>query len=471
MASKKLTAEALAKATEKAKELKALSGDIEKQIAGKSPLEQSRILAMANLKKKWDRPDAVITAAHLDDGLTFIQIPDLMYQWALQRPGYAMGKIQSLIGFEGASKTSKQLWLANLAMRQGGLAAGVFVEHADSTTHMKNYLAPEFMDYFPCYIAETLEEAIEMTYDIQRNWELMDEGWVKHQKMLKDKLKGRPSADERENILAELAGVELQIKDTPPRVQIFDSIAGATQEKLLKDDSEPGAPKPGGIGGIMADFVNAMKTRIRRTKSLWAVNNQAREDIPIGFAAMLPKAEIEKLVAKGGKAIPFHASYFEVIKKGAANKDGDKTIEGFGVTLTFKKNKYGVPLRKLTYDVVWGRGLVFTDSTMETLVINAICGLESKKSESRGGGKVYWSKQLGIKEGSALSEEEMYDLIHTPEFMPRFQEALKIVTDVTAMAPVSGDEAMDEDLEKAASLNGPKALTETPPPPPPPDEA
>jgi len=429
----------MAKNSEKEARPKLFTAEVEEQLRGKSPLEQQRIMAMLQ-RKQYGRDDSVITAEHLDDGLTFIEVPDLVYQWALQRPGYAAGKIQSLIGFEGASKTSKQLWLANLAMEQGGRAAGVFVEHADSRTHMKNYILPQFMDLFPCYIANTLEEGIEMTYDIQRMWEFQDQSYMRSIKFNKERMKTKISAAEKAALVAENEKVQAIIKNMKG-VQIFDSIAGSTQEKLLKDDSEPGAPKPGGIGGIMADFTNAQKTRIRATRTLWAVNNQAREDIPIGFAATLPRPEIEKLVAKGGKALPFHSSYFEVIKKNGALKNAEKAVEGFEVTLTFKKNKYGVPMRKVQYDVVWGKGLVLQPHTMEFLTLGGVMGLKSKPV--RGSEDVYWSKEMGINESSALNETEMYGLIHSEAWKPKFQDRLGIVTDVRAVSEVSGDEALD----------------------------
>lgn len=460
------------------KKARIYTAELEDLIRGKSPLEAQRIIAAFTQKARYGRNDAVITAAHLDDGLSFIDVEDLGYQWAMQRPGYAAGKIQSLIGFEGASKTSKQLWLANLAMKQGGQAAGVFVEHADSTTHMRNYIAPEFLDLFTCHIAETFEEGIEMTYNIQRDWEFQDKFFVDRKKEIKERLKDMlpkvkkltdkqrsdndPIWAEHSALTVELGQVELYIKGLK-RVQIFDSIAGATQEKLLKDDAEPGAPKPGGIGGIMSDFVNAMKTRIRRTSTLWAVNNQARSGIPIGWAAQAAAAhapEIEKLVAKGGKALPFHASFFEVIDKNGSIKSEDKVIEGFEATLTFKKNKYGVPMRKVHYNVEWGKGLAFMPHTLEQFVQGKILGLASESV--RGKGKMYWAKDIGVSKASSLNDVEMYELIHSPEIKPRFQQVLGIITDTTQVAELSGDEAMDEPIEDAADAGTESA--DVPPP-------
>ena len=416
MAAKKPTAkqkeEAAKAALQNKKDGRKAKEELLEKLDKKNPLEMARILAMSGAKKKWGRSDAIIPAANLDDGLTFIQVPDLLYQWAMQRPGYALGKIRATIGFEGSSKTSSQLWLADLCMQQGGLAGGIFVEHADSTTHMRNYIGAQFLPNFLCYVAETLEEAIDMSYECQRDWEMID----KH------------------------------IGTSLPKLQIFDSIAGATQERLLEDDAEPGAPRPGGIGKVMADFVNVMHTYIRRTNALWAVNNQAREVQEYGFAGMLPKAEIEKLVAKGGKAVPFHASYFEVLKKGSTLKDSGKAVEGFETKLTFKKNKYGVPMRELHYDVVWGKGFVFQTHTMESFAGSKIMGLNRIT-----GGK-YYSKDMGISEKQAIPEEQMYALIHSPEWMPRFQEKLGIITDVNAVTELSGDEHMDSTVTDGEKL-------------------
>ncbi len=209
-----------------AKPRKADKASKEKSSATQTPdgmdiLRRIRESALARFGEK------VMASSDFDCGLNFLNVPDLAYQWAMGRPGYAMGRIQSLMGFEGSSKTSKQLWLANLAFEQGGFAAAVYVEHADSAYHMRQYVREQrFADAFMCYPCDTLEEAIDTTYQINDEF-----------------IKNDP-------------GRKL------PKVLIFDSVAGATQQKLLDDDNEPGKPKPGGIGGIMADFVNAMKVKV-----------------------------------------------------------------------------------------------------------------------------------------------------------------------------------------------------------------
>lgn len=436
--------------------------EIEEALKGKSSHEKARILAMANSNKRWGRSNAVITSAHLDDNLSFIVVPDIVHQWALQRPGYAGGKILSNMGFEGVSKTSFLLWLANLTLQQGGDAAGVFLEHADSTTHQKNYIQEKFLDIFPCYIAETLEEGIEMSYQIQRDWEFIDEYNLRRKKEIKERLKTKVDQVEADSLQAELSILLETIKRKFNRLEIFDSVGGATQEKLLEDEFEPGSPKPGGIGAVMADFTNSMKTRCHRTRTLWGVNGQAREVIDIGFKAMLPKPEIEKLIAKGGRAIPFHASYVQILKKGSGAKDEDKNYEGFNVTMTFKKNKYGVPMRQLEYGVRWGKGLQFQESTMSVLTAGKVMGLMAEKV--RGEGLVYYSKEMGIPKDSSIPEDKMYELIHTPEWMFKFQKALGIITDVNQTEEVPDSEAYETEESIAKSLETVVENTQAPVP-------
>jgi recombination protein RecA len=389
--------------------------------SGLSALQRFRAAAINKLGS-----DAV-AASDFDCDLTFLKVPDLAYQWALGRPGYAMGRIQTLMGFEGSSKTSKQLWLANLVLEQGGLAAAVFVEHADSTFHMKNYIPKqEHLDNFMCFPCKTLEQAIKRSYEI-------------------------------DNIFREVDPDNKLLK-----MQFFDSIAGATQEKLLEEDREMGAPKPGGIGTIMADFVNAMKTRISISNTLWCVNNQAREGIDIGFSGP-PKAELEKLVAKGGRALPFAATYQEVVKKGGSHKAESvlskkgKIVEGFAVKLSFRKNKLGVPYREVNYDVIWGEGLAFHEYTMEWLEMAEFMGIEKRNGGAHG--TKYFSKEMGISSDDALPCKQMYDLVHSDEWMPKFQKVLGIITEIDVRSEVR--------LRQQKTDETP-VLCLTPPPPPPP---
>lgn len=359
-----------------------------------SPIQRSRALALAN---SIDDAGRVIPASDFDSNLQMIHVPDICYQWALGRPGYATGRIQVLMGYEGSSKTSKQFALANWTMQQGGIARAVFVEHADSTFHMKQYISEDMMPYFMCHVCDTLEEAIAESYRILNEYEQIDP--------------------------------ENKVK----KFLLFDSVAGATQEKLLEDESEPGAPKPGGIGAIMSDFVNAMKTRIHNTNTLWAVNNQGKDQIPTGFAARVPMSEDEKMIGKGGRALPFHATYQERVKRAGQIKgdtDVGRVMEGFEVKLKFRKNKLGVPGREISYNVEWGKGIQFVPHTMAFLSAGRVCGM----MDQAGAGsrpKTYYSKEMGISKASALNAEEMYAAVHSPEYLPMFQRELDVITDIS----------------------------------------
>lgn len=400
---------------------------------GADLLSRYREMAFSQFK------DKVKASSDFDCGLNFLKVPDLAYQWAMGRPGYAMGRIQTLMGFEGSSKTSKQLWLANLAFEQGGLAGAVYVEHADSSYHMRQYVKEQrFADNFMCYTADTLEEAIEKTYEFNDIFQKLDpEGKL-------------------------------------PKVLIFDSVAGATQEKLLEDENEPGKPKPGGIGVVMADFVNSMKVRITHSQTLWVVNNQAREQIDIGFSGP-PKPELEKIIAKGGRALPFHATYLEIVKRGGSIKeDSDmthrgKSVEGFATTLTFKKNKLGVPYREVRYDVVWGEGIILYEYTMDFLELAGVMNLQKRKGGAVG--NKYWSEEMGISEKQAIPTREMYDLIHSDEWIGKFQDKLGIITRVDALSETRvGASAQQEEVPPPPPPPPPPPEEPPPPPPPPPAE-
>lgn len=340
-----------------------------------------------------------VDASKIDEKFKFLYVPDLYCQWGMKRPGYVLGRIKTTIGAEGCGKSSELYSDCALAIRQGGLAAIVALEEADTSIHIRAY-AQELTPMIRLFPAKTLEEGIQKSYDVLDMFEKIDpEGKI-------------------------------------PKVLGFDSVAGATMEKLLEEDAEPGQPKPGGIGAIMADFVNVMKTRIVPNNCLWHVINQAREAIPIGWSAMFQQNTpmIEKLVAKGGKALPFHSSYFEVLTRGSTLKvedeEGDKLPTGFAITKQWKKNKTGTPFDKISYLVEWHKPFNFAPITMEVLASGRVLGVQVEK-------KRYWCDRMGITKEHRMKAEEIYPLIHSPQWMPYFQQELGVITTNMDMAVMS----------------------------------
>lgn len=361
--------------------------------------ERFRIMNAERMAKKYPE------SAHVDDA-KFLVIPDLGNQYALGRPGYCMGRINYLLAEEGASKTSRMLHLCGQALRQGGLAALVETEGEIDEAILEYYLG-EHAEYFAKNCIKhpkTLEEGMEMSRDILRDFEATD--------------------PDRELV----------------KVLGFDSVGGSVMARTLDDDREIGDTRVGGSGLYMSEAVKTIKHHCKKSGTLWVVLGQLKEKIETGFSGP-PKAYLEKVTGLGGKALNFETAYWEILQRAGTLKDGDDK-SGFRVKSTFKKNKRGVQWREYRYDIQFYQNLSGCAPTMEMLSIGSICGLKSKNFGSLG--KRYWCEALQIDESGRLPIEEMYELIHRPENIGIFQDALGIKHDMSDMSELPTEEDVAE---------------------------
>jgi len=367
-----------------------------------------------HVRAKWG-DEMVSSAMEEDKDLKYLAVPDLSLQWALGRKGFALKRIAYIVGFEGATKTSLALWMANLAFEQGGLAAMIETEQAGSSKHMRYYLGDN-AEKFRVFHPETIEDAMKMTIDMLKTFERLD-----------------PEAK-------------------LPKVLILDSLGGSSDERFEESvDSTKGeiaVPKVGGSAKLIKDYTNSIKNLIKKTNTLWIVINQGRDKISTGFEAMLPVAKIDKVVASGGRAIPFHATYYIIVEKTKTIKDGDVKV-GQKSKITFKKNKLGIPMGEVVYSVVYKETLNFYEDTMAFLLSGEICDIQKTP---RG---LYFSDTLGVPKESAMKPEAMYKHIHSPEWIGIVQEELEIDTSDECLIYVEEEEeqvAIPEQEEPAPAI-------------------
>ncbi len=346
------------------------------------------------------RANAVCDASVLDLDFQHLVVPDLFHQWGLGRIGYVLGRIKLIAGMEGASKSSSLYYDCNLAISQGGLASIVALEEADSSSHIENYVDPTKVMIWK---AETLEEGMEMSLKIQKIYYDIDQ--------------------------------RMGLKNPIPKVQGFDSIAGATEaamaidfdEDVEEQEQDQSHSRVGGIAKTMKSFFNTMKTGIVQTGTLWVALNQAREQIYTGMEAqfMMRKALRDRLALTGGRAQRFAASYLEFHQKGRTSKEvseGDEDVKlstGFDVTIDWIKNKTGIPDRKITRKVAFGRSFDYSSHTIPFLSASRICGMSVNK-------KRYWCDEVGVDENHKVEDHIMYEIVHRPEHMWKFQKELGI---------------------------------------------
>ena len=350
-----------------------------------SPLEQYFVESGEAVKSKFGE-DMVSSAVDEDSNISYLYVPDLGMQWTLGRVGFGLGRIMQVMGYESAGKTSFALWVADLCIRAGGIAAMIETEQAASSEHALAYLSQP--EYFRIFHPETVESAMEMTID-QLNYFL-----------------------------------KIDPEGKIPKVLLYDSLAGSTDERAQDDENNFKQGKVGGSAKVIKDATNIIKCKLKEANCLWIVLNQGRDLIQTGFAARMPEAD--KLIGSGGRAIPFAATYWAVIKKNAATKSssGDDAGEkdGFKSKLTWRKNKLRTPFREINYNVRWGQSFDFTENTTKMLALGEICGFQEIK-----GGK-FFSDEAGIPKDKALSAEEFYAYAHHPDNICAFQEELDIIT-------------------------------------------
>jgi len=350
-----------------------------------SVVEQYFAESAAGVKEKYGS-DMVSSATEEDGNLQYIYVPDLGFQWALGRKGFALGRVMQILAAEGSGKTSLGLWIADLCMRAGGLSCLIETEQAGSTKHMRAYLSKpeEFRVFHPT----SIEGAMRMTLD-QLNLFL-----------------------------------KLDPEGEIPKCIVIDSIAGSSDERLEEDEENFVQQKVGGVSKQLKDWLNLCKNKIKETNTLLVLVNQGREAIATGFAARVPVAEIDKLIGSGGKAIPFVSTYNLILKRQSALKDSSgEEKDGFKTKLTLKKNKIGVPFREINYNIRWNKSFDFVEATTSMLASGEIGGFQQVK------GPKFFSDEMGIPKERALTAQEFYDFAHDPSRIEVFQQELDIVLD------------------------------------------
>jgi len=87
---------------------------------------------------------------------------------------------------------------------------------------------------------------------------------------------------------------------------------------------------------------------------------------------------------------------------------------------------------------------------MQALAMSKICGLQVEK-------KRYWCDAIGIPKEQQMKAEDIYPIIHSPQFIGMFQKELGIIMEKDALPPMA----------PPAPPTNPDALKlQTPPPPP-----
>lgn len=136
-----------------------------------------------------------------------------------------------------------------------------------------------------------------------------------------------------------------------PITIVLDSVAGAsTESELASGFKKTGYNTDKAI--IMSESMRKITNLIAREKVLVIFTNQVRQKLDaVAFG--------EKWVSPGGKALNFHASVGIRLQKVGTIKSNDSLKVPIGIRVKAKivKNRLGPPLREVTYDIYFDRGI------------------------------------------------------------------------------------------------------------------
>jgi RecA/RadA recombinase len=335
-------------------------------------------------EKKFE-PHEIASAEEVAQHVRFMWVPDLCHQWALGRPGYALGRIMHLLGKEGAGKTTKIYRMIRYAFEGGGIGAMIETEDAVDLSHMASCLGP-YYDQFQQLVT---------------NPDSIEAGMAQIQIYLK-------------------MFEEIDPEGRLPKILAFDTIAGSGTARLRDDDYK--IASHGSFGEkakIVADSLENFKPYLKRTRTLLILGNQGKEEIPVPVAGkVVPKREIDKIKGQGGRGLDFYTSYWAYVKRGATLTGGEGKI-GFEATTTFRKNKLRFPDRSFMEALVYEGLPGWEKPTLKALEAMGIFGLKGSAGK-------WWCPAIGIDKKDRVDGPEIYARIHSPQWVGWFMENLDI---------------------------------------------
>lgn len=150
-----------------------------------------------------------------------------------------------------------------------------------------------------------------------------------------------------------------------PKFYIIDSLDSlSTEDEMEADFNAPsyGGGKPKAIGQLFRRLIGRMETE----RMHFMVISQLRD-------VLNAKAFQETKKRSGGKALDFYASWIvwlAEIGKIKRTVGGVERITGIDVQGYVKKNKVGLPLRKVTWPVLFGYGIDDMKASVDYLIEN-----------------------------------------------------------------------------------------------------
>lgn len=278
-------------------------------------------------------------------GIEVIPSGSILLDEALGIGGYPKGRIIEIYGPESSGKTTIALHAIAEAQKLGGIAAFIDAEHA--------------LD--PVY-AKSLGVNI-------------DELWV-----------SQPDTGEQALEIAESL-----VRSGAVDIIVVDSVAALTPQAEIEGDM--GDSHMGLQARLMSQALRKLTATIGKSNSILVFINQIRMKIGVMFG--------NPETTTGGNALKFYSSVrLEVRKVETFDKGSDEAV-GNKVRVKVVKNKVAPPFRKVEMDIIFGKGISYMGSLLDSAVKHELV-------EKRGAWFAYNDEKIGQGRDNAIAFLEQH---------------------------------------------------------------
>lgn len=278
-------------------------------------------------------------------GIDVIPSGSILLDEALGIGGYPRGRIIEIYGPESSGKTTIALHAIAEAQKLGGIAAFIDAEHALDPVYAKNLGVN------------------------------IDELWV-----------SQPDTGEQALEIAESL-----VRSGAVDIIVVDSVAALTPQAEIEGDM--GDSHMGLQARLMSQALRKLTATIGKSNSILVFINQIRMKIGVMFG--------NPETTTGGNALKFYSSVrLEVRKVETFDKGSDEAV-GNKVRVKVVKNKVAPPFRKVEMDIIFGKGISYMGSLLDSAVKHGLV-------DKRGAWFAYNEEKIGQGRDNAIAFLEQH---------------------------------------------------------------